>query len=136
MRAVPWVVAALAAVFVPSVVAQDAPRASWAPAAPAPSPEPSPSPTPPPAPRPPFTNTLRVRAGKMKSPFGIERLQSAQGLLFVERSLANNIVPNRDVGVQVHGELAQGAFGYQLALLNGVTDGGNIDGDTNDAKDL
>src|SRR6185503_2440204 len=63
-------------------------------------------------------------------------LQSGQSLLFVERSLANNIVPNRDVGVQVHGELAQGALGYQLALLDGVTDAGNIDGDTNDAKDL
>jgi phosphate-selective porin OprO/OprP len=83
-----------------------------------------------------FTNKLRVRAGKMKSPFGIERLQSAQAMLFVERSLANNLVPNRDVGVQVHGELAHGIFGYQLALLDGVTDGGNIDGDTNDAKDL
>ena len=54
MRAVPWVVAALAAVFVPSVVAQEAPVASPAPASPSPSPEPSPSPTPPPAPRPPF----------------------------------------------------------------------------------
>src|SRR5260221_14064230 len=55
MRAVPWVVAALAAVSVPSVVAQDAPSAFPAPAVPAPSPEPSPSPTPPPVPRPPFT---------------------------------------------------------------------------------
>jgi phosphate-selective porin OprO/OprP len=200
MKVVPWLVAALAAVFVPSVVGQDAPGASPAPAAPSPSPEPSPSPTPPgdfvlkltgyaqadgrfalgddaglvtnqflPRRARPivqgtvaryfdfyivpdfgngtalvqdayldvhFTNKVRVRAGKMKSPFGIERLQSAQALLFVERSLANNIVPNRDVGVQVHGELAQGALGYQLALLNGVTDAGNIDGDTNDAKDL
>jgi phosphate-selective porin OprO/OprP len=83
-----------------------------------------------------FTDRLRVRAGKMKSPFGIERLQSGQSLLFVERSLANNLVANRDVGVQVHGELAHGAFGYQIALLDGVSDGGNIDGDTNDAKDL
>jgi phosphate-selective porin OprO/OprP len=214
-------VAALAAVFMPSVVAQDTLGASPAPVSASPSPEPPPSPTPPPAPRPPFTggykngfilqsetgdfvlkltgyaqadgrfalgdgaglvtnqflprrvrpifqgtvaryfdfyivpdfgsgtalvqdayldvhftNALRVRAGKMKSPFGIERLQSAQGILFVERSLANNIVPNRDVGVQVHGELAQGVLGYQLAVLDGVTDGGNIDGDTNDAKDL
>ena len=221
MRALPWVVAALAAVFVPSALAQEAPGASPAPVAPSPSPEPSPTPAPPSPPRVPFTggykngftlqseagdfvlkltgylqadgrfaygddaglvtdqfllrrvrpilqgtvaryfdfyivpdfgnglalvqdayldvhftNKLRVRAGKMKSPFGIERLQSGQSLLFVERSLANNVVPNRDVGVQVHGELAQGAFGYQLALLDGVTDGGNIDVDTNDGKDL
>jgi len=83
-----------------------------------------------------FSPKLRFRAGKMKSPFGIERLQSGQSLTFVERALPNNLVPNRDVGLQVHGELAQGAIGYQAAVLNGVTDGGNIDGDTNDSKDL
>ena len=83
-----------------------------------------------------FGSKLRFRPGKIKSPFGIERLQSGQSLLFVERALPNNLVPNRDVGLQVHGEFAQGAFGYQAAVLNGVTDGGNVDLDTNDSKDL
>ena len=83
-----------------------------------------------------FTDKLRVRAGKMKSPFGLERLQPAQNLLFVERGLPTVIVPNRDVGVQVHGELARGAVAYQVALLDGVSDGGLLDLDTNDAKDL
>ena len=54
MRAVPWIVALLAAVVVPAAVAQDTPAASPPPPAPSPSPEASPSPTPPPAPRPPF----------------------------------------------------------------------------------
>jgi phosphate-selective porin OprO and OprP len=83
-----------------------------------------------------FTPRLRFRAGKMKTPFGIERLQSAQSILFVERALPNNLVPNRDIGLQVHGDLLRGAFGYQLAVLNGVADGGSADGDTNDTKDL
>jgi phosphate-selective porin OprO/OprP len=83
-----------------------------------------------------FTPKLRFRAGKAKTPFGLERLQSAQSIAFVERALPNNLVPNRDVGLQVHGELIKGAFGYQLAVLNGVPDGGSADGDTNDAKDL
>ena len=83
-----------------------------------------------------FTPKLRFRAGKMKTPFGIERLQSAQSLLFVERALPNNLVPNRDVGLQLHGELAGGVFGYQFAVLNGVPDGGFADTDTNDSKDL
>jgi phosphate-selective porin OprO/OprP len=83
-----------------------------------------------------FTPKLRFRAGKMKTPFGIERLQSAQSMLFVERALPNNLVPNRDVGLQVHGELLQGALGYQLAVLNGVADGGSVDVDVNDSKDL
>jgi phosphate-selective porin OprO and OprP len=83
-----------------------------------------------------FTPKLRFRAGKIKTPFGIERLQSGQSLLFVERALPNNLVPNRDVGLQVHGELAQGAVAYQAAVLNGVPDGGSVDLDTNDGKDL
>jgi phosphate-selective porin OprO/OprP len=83
-----------------------------------------------------FTNKLRFRVGKLRTPFGIERLQSGQSLLFVERALPNNLVPNRDVGLQVHGELLQGAFGYQVAVLDGVADGGSADGDTNDSKDL
>jgi phosphate-selective porin OprO/OprP len=83
-----------------------------------------------------FSNKLRFRPGKIKSPFGLERLQSGASLLFVERALPNNLVPNRDVGLQVHGELAEGIVGYQAAVLNGVTDGGNIDLDTNDSKDL
>src|SRR5262249_41246898 len=83
-----------------------------------------------------FTNKLRLRAGKMKSPFSLERLQSASNLTFVERALPALVAPNRDVGVQVHGELAGGAFAYQLALLDGAGDGANIDLDTNDAKDV
>lgn len=83
-----------------------------------------------------FTPKLRFRAGKIKTPFGIERLQSAVSLHFVERALPNNLVPNRDIGLQVHGELLQGALGYQLAVLNGVTDGGSVDSDNNDSKDL
>ena len=83
-----------------------------------------------------FTPKLRFRVGKGKTPFGIERLQSAQSLHFVERALPNNLVPNRDIGLQVHGELLQGALGYQLGVLNGVADGGSVDTDLNDSKDL
>jgi phosphate-selective porin OprO/OprP len=72
----------------------------------------------------------------MKTPFGIERLQSAQNVAFVERALPNNLVPNRDVGLQMHGELAEGVFGYQLAVLNGVADGGSVDLGLSDSKDL
>jgi phosphate-selective porin OprO/OprP len=83
-----------------------------------------------------YTPKLRVRVGKLKTPFGLERLQSAQTLLFVERALPNNLVPNRDVGVQLHGELAGGAIAYQAGVFNGVPDGGSADTDTNDGKDL
>lgn len=83
-----------------------------------------------------FTPKLRVRVGKTKTPFGIERLQSAQSLFFVERALPNNLVPNRDVGALVLGDLAGGVFSYQAGVLNGVPDGGSVDTDTNDNKEL
>src|SRR5438093_4623619 len=38
---------------------------------------------------------LQVQAGKFKEPVGLERLQSWQNLLFVERGLPTQLVPNR-----------------------------------------
>ena len=51
---------------------------------------------------------LRVSVGKFKAPVGLERLQSATAIAFVERAFPTALVPNRDVGMQVHGELAGG----------------------------
>jgi phosphate-selective porin OprO/OprP len=83
-----------------------------------------------------FTNAFRVRAGKFKPPVGLERLQSATDTLFVERGFPTNLVPNRDLGVQVHGEAAKGAFVYAVGLFNGAADGANNDNDINDGKDV
>ncbi len=82
------------------------------------------------------TPKLRVRVGKFKVPFGLERLQSGAGLLFVERALPTSIAPNRDLGLQLHGEWAGGVLQYQAGVFNGVVDGGSADADTNDGKDL
>jgi phosphate-selective porin OprO/OprP len=79
---------------------------------------------------------FRLRAGKFKAPFGLERLQSGSNLLFVERALPTSIAPNRDVGIQVHGEVARGRLAYALALQNGAPDGGSVDTDANDGKDV
>jgi phosphate-selective porin OprO/OprP len=79
---------------------------------------------------------FRVRAGKFKPPVGLERLQSGADILFVERSLPTNLVPNRDLGVQVAGDLAGGIASYQLGVFNGVVDGGIADADTNSEKDV
>ena len=83
-----------------------------------------------------YTPKLRVRVGKFKSPVGLERLQSATALTFVERAFPTVIVPNRDVGIQLHGELAGGVLAYAAALLDGAPDGGSVDLDLNDGKDL
>jgi phosphate-selective porin OprO/OprP len=79
---------------------------------------------------------LKIRAGKFKSPVGLERLQSASAIHFVERAFPTAIVPNRDLGFQVHGDLAGGVVSYQAAIMNGAPDGGSLDGDLNDGKDL
>jgi phosphate-selective porin OprO/OprP len=79
---------------------------------------------------------LKFRFGKYKSPVGLERLQSATAIHFVERAFPTAIVPNRDVGVMVFGDLAGGVVSYAGAVLDGAPDGGSVDGDTNDGKDL
>jgi len=70
-----------------------------------------------------------VRVGKFKAPIDLERLQSASDIVFAERALATNLAPNRDIGLQLAGEVSGGVF-------NGVPDLGNGDGDVSDAKDF
>lgn len=78
----------------------------------------------------------QFQTGKYKSPFGLERLQSGTALTFIERGLPTEVVPNRDVGAMLHGEWREGLLSYQIAAMNGVTDGASGDNDTNDGKDL
>jgi phosphate-selective porin OprO and OprP len=82
-----------------------------------------------------FTPAVRLRAGKLKAPVGLERLQSGTDLLFVERAFPTNLVPNRDLGVQLFGDLAGGGVTYAVGVFNGVPDGGSGDSDSNDGKD-
>jgi phosphate-selective porin OprO/OprP len=82
-----------------------------------------------------FYPAFRVRAGKFKPPVGLERLQSATDLLFVERALPTNLVPNRDLGIQIGGDLAGGRVSYALGAFNGVPDGANADADTNNSQE-
>jgi phosphate-selective porin OprO and OprP len=77
-----------------------------------------------------------VRAGKYKPPIGLERLQSATDLRFVERGFPTNLAPNRDVGIQVSGELARGVVQYAGGLFDGVVDLGFDDRDASGAKDV
>ncbi len=83
-----------------------------------------------------FSPAFIVRAGKYKPPVGFERLQSATDITFAERGLPTNLAPNRDVGLQIAGDLSEGLFAYQVGIFNGVPDLGNGDGDGNDSKDL
>lgn len=79
---------------------------------------------------------FHVRVGKQKTPFGLERLQSALNLLFLERAMPTAVAPNRDIGVQVLGDLRGGTFGYGAAVMNGVADGGSYESHATDGKDV
>ena len=79
----------------------------------------------------------KVAVGKFKEPIGLERLASGAELAFVERGLPTNLVPNRDVGVMVNGDVLGGLVSYAVGVFDGVPDLGSIGaGDTNDAKDF
>jgi len=82
-----------------------------------------------------FAPEIQLRAGKFKPPVGLEQLQVDDNLFFAERSLATDLVPNRDVGLQLQGDLFGGALSYALGVFNGVVDAANADVDSNSGKD-
>jgi phosphate-selective porin OprO/OprP len=69
-----------------------------------------------------YNPEFQLQAGKFKSPVGLETLQSDVNILFNERSLATDLVPNRDTGVELHGDLFKGAASYAAGLFNGAPD--------------
>ena len=66
-----------------------------------------------------------MRVGKFKSPVGLEQLQADVNTFFNERSLVTDLVPNRDIGYQLWGDIVDGMVSYQAAMLDGVGDARN-----------
>lgn len=71
-----------------------------------------------------------LTAGKFKVPVGLERLQSATDIRFIERGLPTSLVPNRDIGLTFGGDVAGGVVTYAFGYFNGVTDGGSSESNT------
>lgn len=82
-----------------------------------------------------FTPWGQLKIGKQKTPFGLERLQGDADGKFIERGLPNNLVPNRDIGVQLHGLVADGKVDYAVGVFNGVVDGNSSDSFTSGDTD-
>ena len=78
---------------------------------------------------------LAVQAGKFKGPVGLERLQPDQYNSFMELGLPSDLVPNRDLGVEIGGDILGGTFGYAVGEFDGVTDGNSTDANTNPDAD-
>jgi phosphate-selective porin OprO and OprP len=84
-----------------------------------------------------LTPDVKIVAGKFKSPIGLEMLQNDAVLLFNERSLATNLVPSRDVGIQVTGSPLDGKVTYAAGVLNGSADAAYTNNtDTDNNKDF
>src|SRR5690606_22248449 len=77
-----------------------------------------------------FVPGVTLQVGKFKVPVGLERIQSASDIRFIERGFPTSLLPNRDLGVQLSGEGAGGALDWAVGYFNGVTDGGSSDGGT------
>jgi phosphate-selective porin OprO/OprP len=72
-----------------------------------------------------YSPWLQVQAGKFKAPVGLEQLQADAVTAFNERSLATDLVPNRDVGFELHGDIDGGVVSYAAGIFNGVGDARN-----------
>jgi phosphate-selective porin OprO/OprP len=85
-----------------------------------------------------FSRAFRLRTGKDKTPIGHELLHGDAYVLFPERALASNLVPNRDIGFQAQGDVWGGRATYGAGVFNGIPDGtsGSTDTDSNSGKDL
>jgi phosphate-selective porin OprO/OprP len=75
----------------------------------------------------------QITAGKFKVLVGLERIQSASDNRFVERALPTSLLPNRDLGVQLSGDVAGGLVNYSVGYFNGVTNGSSSEANSPNA---
>jgi phosphate-selective porin OprO/OprP len=81
-----------------------------------------------------YWDAFQVEAGKFKQPFSYEQLIQDRYVPTLERSLIDQLVPARDVGVMVHGQhLLCDHLDYAFAISNGEING---DTDLNNNKDV
>ncbi len=83
-----------------------------------------------------FATWAKFRIGKYKPQFGLERLQSATELTFIERGTPTLIAPNRDLGASLSGDVVGERVNYSIGVFNGVVDAGNADIDDHSGKDF
>jgi len=62
--------------------------------------------------------SLHIRAGRFKVPFSLEQLTSGTDLDFIARAaVVTDLSPSRDIGVMVHGRLADKALKYEAGVF-------------------
>ena len=77
-----------------------------------------------------FHPAVVLRAGKDKGQFGLERLQSATALTFVERGYPTQLAPNRDIGAWLRGDY--GLVHYAVGVVGGAANNTVLEAETDD----
>ncbi len=88
-----------------------------------------------------YIDALQFQVGKFKEPVSYEQLVQDRFVPTLERSLIDQLVPARDVGVMVHGQkMFVDQFDWAMGLFNGEINGGSgppaPDSDTNRLRDF
>jgi phosphate-selective porin OprO and OprP len=82
-----------------------------------------------------YFSRFKLRVGKFKPPVGLERLQSDDNTTFVERGLPTLLVPSRDIGYQLSGDIVKNRVNYAVGVFNGVADNSLSDASVSDHRD-
>jgi phosphate-selective porin OprO and OprP len=64
----------------------------------------------------------QLEVGKFKPPVGLEALEPDIYTFLNERSLATDLVPYRNIGAELHGDLFGGVFSYAAGVFNALPD--------------
>jgi phosphate-selective porin OprO/OprP len=81
-------------------------------------------------------DAFKLRLGKFRPPFGLERLQPTSNLGFVEFGLPTLLTPNRDLGAMAYGDVLSRFVGYAAGIFNGVPDNASADLASNSSKEF
>ena len=82
-----------------------------------------------------YWDDFQVEAGKFKQPFSYEQLIQDRYVPTLERSMMDQLVPQRDEGIMLHGEhLLDNRFDYAVAVSNGDPNDSTLD--ANNHKDF
>jgi phosphate-selective porin OprO/OprP len=80
-----------------------------------------------------FSDAFHLRFGRDKVPVGLEVLLQDSNVVFLERGLTVNLLPQRDIGVQAYGNLPGGLVSYAVGVFDGQVDGSSNSANNPDA---
>ena len=85
-----------------------------------------------------FAPEAQLKFGRFKTAVGMEQVQSDLAGPFMERSFVSQLIPNRDIGVQLAGDVLDNRVSYAVGVFNGTIDGGSnsTQTDGNDGKNV